>query len=115
MKQFRDKFIQQRIVGGESAARELRRAVTEYITEKNIISSDFEITIRVYSKMQYLNKTYHDAGILKEENTLQEFVQGFNRVDPLCDYIDAGNDKEGADSKIQSMFPFTCQRRDSVC
>lgn len=71
--------------------------------------------VRVYSKMRYLNKTYHDAGILKEDITLQGFVQGFNRVDPLCDYIDAGNDKEGADSKIQSMFPFTCQRRDSIC
>lgn len=103
MKQFRDDLIRQRVSGGESAARELRRSVIEYVTTGLSITSDFEVMIRVYSKMQFLNRTYHDAGILKEERTLQEFVQGFNRVDPLCEYIDAGNDKEGADRKVQSM------------
>lgn len=66
------------------------------------MASDFEVVIRVYSKMQYLTKTYHAAGILQDESTLQTFVQGFNRVDALCEYIDAGNDKEGADNKVQS-------------
>ena len=94
------------MAGGESAARELRRTVAEYITEKKIVSSDFDITIRVYSKMQYMNVHYHNVGILEEGTSLQQFVQGFNRVDPLCDYIDAGNDKEGADSKVQGEFPF---------
>lgn len=103
MNQFRDDFIQQRISGGESAARELRSSVIDYVTAKLVISSDYEVMIRVYSKMQYLNRTYHDADILKEEYTLHEFVQGFNRVDPFCEYVDAGNDKEGADRKVQSM------------
>jgi hypothetical protein len=94
------------MAGGESAARELRRTVAEFIKEKKIISSDFAITIRVYSKMQYMNVHYHSVRILEEGITLQQFVQGFNRVDPLCDYIDAGNDKEGADSKVQGEFSF---------
>lgn len=60
--------------------------------------------VRVYSKMQYLNKTYYRTGVLQGENTLQTFVQGFNRVSALCEYIDAGNDKEGADHKVRSTF-----------
>lgn len=74
----------------------------DYVTTNLSITSDFEVMIRIYSKMQYLNRTYHDTDILKEEHTLQEFVQGFNRVDPFCEYVDAGNDKEGADRKVQS-------------
>jgi len=32
---------------------------------------------------------------------LDLFVRGFNKSHPLCDFVDAGNDKEAADSKIK--------------
>lgn len=78
----------------------------DYVTGCLSVTFD-EIVIQVYSKMHYLNRTYCRAGILQGENSLQTFVQGFNRVRPLCEYVDAGNDKEGADRKVQSELPLT--------
>lgn len=89
--------------GGESAARVLHSTVFKYVSGSLGVKSEFRLMIRVYSKLQYLSKTYRQAGLLQGDDNLQAFVQGFNRAFPLCDYVDAGNDKEGADRKVQGM------------
>lgn len=51
--------------------------------------------------MKGLAKTYCDMEILPSATSLSEFVCGFNMVDALCDYIDAGNGKECSDEKVK--------------
>jgi hypothetical protein len=51
--------------------------------------------------VQGLTKAYRDADILRENQDLGAFIQGFNMERTLCDFVDAGNGKECADAKLQ--------------
>jgi hypothetical protein len=55
----------------------------------------------VYANVQGLTKVYRDANILREDQDLGPFIQGFNMERTLCDFVDAGNGKECADAKLQ--------------
>jgi hypothetical protein len=52
-----------------------------------------------------LSKTYVDMGILPHINSFAEFVIGFNKAHPLFDFVDAGNHKEAADTKLKGKPP----------
>lgn len=60
--------------------------------------------IRVYANLRGLSKTYADKGILANTNAFSEFILGFNKAHPLCDFIDAGNHKEAADTKLKGAL-----------
>jgi len=66
-------------------------------------SLDTRIVIRVFSNLAGLSKTYLDAKIVTESASLRQFVQGFNKEYALCEYVDAGDDKEAADTKIKGV------------
>lgn len=53
--------------------------------------------------MRGLSKLYTQYGLLSKIEDYGDFLLGFNKSHPLCDAIDAGNGKEGADKKIQGM------------
>ena len=55
----------------------------------------------MYANLRGLSKTYVDKGILPNTAAFFEFVLGFNKAHPLCDFIDAGNHKEAADTKLK--------------
>lgn len=59
---------------------------------------DHKIVIKVYANMRGLSKLYTQYGL-----DVSEFILGFNKSNPLCDFIDAGNHKESADKKIQGQ------------
>ena len=49
---------------------------------------------------------YVDAKILPGSSQFDLFLRGFNKSHPLCDFVDAGNDKEAADGKIKGKRKF---------
>ena len=88
--------------GGEHTAQKLREAILDYVKDLDEISKhDPEIVIRIHANIEGLAKSYRDTKILSGPSQFDLFVRGFNKSHPLCDYIDAGNDKEAADSKIK--------------
>lgn len=60
-----------------------------------------QVIVRVYANVKGLAKTYKEMEILPESASLDEFVRGFNMVDAMCDYVDAGNGKECSDEKVK--------------
>lgn len=89
--------------GGEEAAKTLRQKVFDHLKYDNNFKLDHKITIRVYANLRGLSKTYVDKGILATVSGFADFVLGFNKAHPLCDFIDAGNHKEAADTKLKGM------------
>lgn len=88
--------------GGEHTAQKLREATLDYVKTLDETSKyDVEIVVRIYANIEGLNKTYRDTKILSSPSQFDMFVRGFNKSHPLCDFVDAGNDKEAADSKIK--------------
>lgn len=58
----------------------------------------------MYANFRGLSKTYADKSILPDATVFHDFVLGFNKAHPLCDFIDAGNHKEAADSKLKGTL-----------
>ena len=54
--------------------------------------------------MDGLARTYHRSGVVPDESTFRDFVKGFNKERYLFEFIDAADDKEAADRKLQSRY-----------
>jgi len=105
--QFQDELVKGGISGGDEAAKLLRQAVFDYLRYDENFKHDHKIVIRVYADLRRLSKTYADRGILPNTAAFSEFVLGFNKAHPLCDFVDAGNHKEAADTKLKGMLEET--------
>ena len=101
--QFLNELVKRGSSGGDEAAKLLRKAVFEYLRYDEDFKHDYKIVIRVYANIRGLSKTYAEKGILLNTTAFHEFVLGFNKAHPLCDFIDAGNHKEAADTKLKGM------------
>ena len=62
---------------------------------------NIQYKVRVYVNVEGLTQAYRGANILRGEDNLTTFIQGFNKADTLCDIVDAGNGKECADVKLK--------------
>ena len=102
--QFLDDYIRDGPAGGERAARDIRQGIFEHLRDKPYFQHDYKILIRMYANLQGLAKTYVDARIIPNSRVLLDFVQAFNKSHDVVEIIDAGNDKEAADSKIKATF-----------
>lgn len=100
-----DELVKQGIEGGDQAAKRLRKAVFEYLRYDENFNHDHKIVIKVYANLRGLTKTYTTNSIVPHTAAFHEFLLGFNKAHPLCDFIDAGNQKEAADTKIKGAFP----------
>lgn len=89
--------------GGDAAAKGLQKAVFDYLRHEEDFAHDTKIVVRVYANFLGLSRTYVNKGILQRETTFADFVLGFNKSNPLCDFVDAGNHKEAADSKLKGL------------
>lgn len=81
----------------------LRKAVFDYLKDDPIFKHDNKIVIRVFANLRGLGNAYANKGILPNPTAYNEFVLGFNKAHPLCDFTDAGNHKEAADSKLKGQ------------
>lgn len=55
----------------------------------------------MYANVEGLTKAYQDASVLRADETLTSFIQGFNKEDTMCNFTDAGKGKECTDFKLQ--------------
>ena len=89
--------------GGEDAGKLLRTAVLDYHKTHPRYHADDKIIIRVYANCHGLSRTFKAAKIIPDESVFENFLTGFNSSHPLSDYVDAGNRKEAADSKMKGV------------
>lgn len=90
--------------GGHQASRLLKASVIEYLrTKHSEVPANVKITIRVYANFKGLARAYCDAQVIGNPTELGNFVNGFNKEDALCDFVNAGDGKECADEKLKGM------------
>ncbi|KAH6856908.1 hypothetical protein B0I37DRAFT_368766 [Chaetomium sp. MPI-CAGE-AT-0009] len=103
---FEDELVRQGAEGGKRTASLLKQAVHEELRSSvPAAAHHLQVLVRVYANVEGLAKTYKGMEGLSETR-FEDFVRGFNMVDPLCDYIDAGNGKECADVRVNAYFRF---------
>ncbi|KAK5079395.1 hypothetical protein LTR51_001592 [Lithohypha guttulata] len=98
---FTDEYVMDGLQGGERAARDLQQALLGYFGDKQYFRHDSKIVTRIYMNLTGLSKTYVDSKIISNVLSFQQFVKGFNRTHLLMQIVDAGDGKEGADSKVK--------------
>lgn len=87
---------------GSAAARQLHEAVRVSLQQKGI---DCQVIVRVFANVAGLSMALHRAGLIGgHSRAVSPFIAGFNRTFGLCDYVDAGELKENADSKIRALL-----------
>ncbi|KAF1807888.1 C-x8-C-x5-C-x3-H type zinc finger protein-like protein [Eremomyces bilateralis CBS 781.70] len=101
---FVDHFVESAQQGGKEAACHLRNKVCEYASTELDLPSNIQIRVRVYANTKGLASAYCYNKILGSADGLQMFVRGFNMGHPMCDFVDAGDGKECADSKLKAWF-----------
>ncbi|KAK6374076.1 hypothetical protein LTR64_002183 [Lithohypha guttulata] len=101
---FTDEYVMDGLQGGERAARDLQQALLGYFGDKQYFRHDSKIVTRIYMNLTGLSKTYVDSKIISNVLSFQQFVKGFNRTHLLMQIVDAGDGKEGADSKVKAEF-----------
>ena len=79
----------------------LKNAVAGYVSSLPGVDPNAKILIRIFAGIKGMSRTYKEAAILPDQYSFEEFVQGFNKADPLCDYVDAGPGKETSDTKLK--------------
>ncbi|EEU42696.1 uncharacterized protein NECHADRAFT_84191 [Fusarium vanettenii 77-13-4] len=98
--QFLDEFVRQGTAGGKRAAQALKEAIKAQWPAY----SRRAIITHIYANMRGLGATYEGNGVVSSLLDWYAFVSGFNIVDPMFDYLDAGSGKECADYKIKTVF-----------
>ncbi|PLN85267.1 CCCH zinc finger DNA binding protein [Aspergillus taichungensis] len=102
---FREQYVQGGQTGGHDAARRLIQAVEAHLQGVDPgAPSNIRYRVYVYANVEGLTKAYHDAEVLTADESLTSFIQGFNKADELCNFVDAGNGKECADVKLRAHF-----------
>ena len=87
--------------GGEEAGKHLRTTILDFHKTHSRYHADDRIIIRVFANCRGLGRTYKAAKVIPDESVFEQFLVGFNSSHPLSDYVDAGNRKEAADSKMK--------------
>lgn len=102
--QFLGDLIKSGRQGGSEAVRRLRTKVCEYVSKELKLPSNIPICIRVYANVKGLASVYCYNKILDSADDLDMFVRGFNMGYPMGDFVDAGDGKECADSKLKGKY-----------
>lgn len=86
------------------AARDLRSKVYEYVSNELDLPNNIQIRVRIYANMKGLASTYCHSKILDSTTNFGAFIRGFNMGHPMGDFVDAGDGKECADSKLKGKL-----------
>ncbi|KAI9923969.1 hypothetical protein MW887_007427 [Aspergillus wentii] len=101
---FHDTLIQKGHSGGHETVQTLLTSINAHVQDLDNPIHPIQCRIRVYANVNGLGKTYRNAGIISDEETLVSFIQGFNMENGLCDFVDAGGGKECSDVKLRALF-----------
>jgi hypothetical protein len=102
-------FVADLVAAGEQGGRQASRLLKTYVLKhlQDILPPSTKIVIRVYANLIGLSKAYREAGFLQTNAVFEAFVNGFNKEDALCDFVNAGDGKECADEKIKGEHEIT--------
>ncbi|KAK8057394.1 hypothetical protein PG996_011331 [Apiospora saccharicola] len=92
--------------GGVEAADALLAAVQSYVKETLRFSAEADIVVRAFANITGLRDSLQRRGSPCDVGQLRAFVSGFNNRQALFDFVDVGNGKERADSKIRENISF---------
>ena len=98
-----DDYLRRGTQGGVDAARDLRNAVYEYLRPRPDFPLGTKIVIHIFANIAGMTKVYQEALGLTDATGVRHFLHGFSREHPLSHFIDAGDDKEAADSKVKGQ------------
>lgn len=87
--------------GGHRAATRLKSELEAHLTESVDYQPHWRVMVRVYVKLRDMVRTYTKARIVADSYTVRDFFRGFNEQYPLFEVVDAGDDSQGADTKIK--------------
>ena len=73
----------------------------EYVSDELEFLSYIQICVRIYANTKDLASAYCYNRIPDSADDLHMFVRGFNMGYPMCDFVDAGDGKGCADSKLR--------------
>ncbi|KAF2794240.1 hypothetical protein K505DRAFT_275551, partial [Melanomma pulvis-pyrius CBS 109.77] len=91
--------------GGHQASRLLKTSVREYLRTKHPeVPDNVEITIGVYANFGGLAYAYCDAQVIGDPTELENFANGFNNEDALCEFVNADGGKKYADELLKAAF-----------
>jgi hypothetical protein len=98
---FLDHLVKNTRQGGLEAVHHLKSTVCEYVSKQLELPRHIDIRIRIYANKRGLASAYCYNEILESTGDFDTFVRGFNMGNPMCDFMDAGDGKECADSKLK--------------
>jgi hypothetical protein len=100
---FDDDLISNGAEGGQRAAHLLNKAILSSLQQRGL--ENCRIMVRVYTNLVGLSKTLSRIKLCgAEKRSLAPFAANFTRSNELFDFVDAGELKENADSKIRALF-----------
>lgn len=100
---FDDDLVSNGAEGGQRAAHLLNEAVMSSLRTRGL--ENCRIMVRVYTNLVGLSKTLSRIKLCgAEKRSLAAFAANFTRSNELFDFVDAGELKENADSKIRALF-----------
>jgi hypothetical protein len=107
---FVDELVKQGADGGRKAANLVVSAVKKDLQACDALPHHLQIMVGVYANAKGLARTYTDQGLVPDQDTVFEFISGFNMGDALCNYVDSGDGKETADHKIHGTLVMHLRR-----
>ena len=90
--------------GGLEAGRKLRAAIQDYHRTNASYHPDDRVLVHVFANLRGLAKASFQSNVTCQESSFGDFVAGFVASHPLSNFIDAGSQKEAADSKMRGKF-----------
>lgn len=87
--------------GGRDAAIHFHAHLMKILRAKDNFEPHWKVLVHLYANISKLGEAYVKYGIIQSASAWHDFVQGFNKEKPLSGFIDAGGDKESADTRIK--------------
>lgn len=101
---FLDSFVIRGFEGGVEAGRQFRQALTDYHQMDPLHRGDDKIIIYITANLHGLSQAYTHAGITNDSARVYDFYVGVGQSHPLTSVVDAGRQKEAADSKVRAQM-----------
>ncbi|ROT42488.1 hypothetical protein SODALDRAFT_374815 [Sodiomyces alkalinus F11] len=95
---FLGEFLRQGIEGGKKAAYALRAEIAGLCGKP---ADDVEVIAKVYANLNGLSRAMQRHGVVEKDSDFKDFTLGFTQAKASFDFVDVGQGKERADSKIK--------------
>lgn len=101
---FLDSFVARGFIGGVDVGRQLRQVISDYHQTNPHHRGDDKIVIYISANLHGLSRAYKLAGIVPETSVVRSFFLGVNQSHSLTGFVDAGCQKEAADSRLRAQM-----------